>query len=92
MIDTILSLGWKIEKLRIANQVRLQLKTYFLLDLLLLGTNKIKWLLRLGLIDDTISSEHPWPIVQPNNNSLSTWKQDIANIINNDGTLYQSIR
>lgn len=29
---------------------------------------------------------------QPNDNSISTWKQAIAKINNNDGTLHQSIR
>ena len=64
IINALLRLGQKDEKLRLLNQERLYSNTHFVSCLLLPDTNKIKIWFRPGLIDDTTCSKYLWPIIQ----------------------------
>ena len=57
LIALLISSGWKGHKLRLANQTRIWLQIYFVSDLLLLGTNKIKRCFTQGGKDTSTSSK-----------------------------------
>ena len=56
LMDLLISSGWKGNRLRLANQTRLWLQVYYVSDLLLLGTNRIKRCFLQGKKDVSIYS------------------------------------
>ena len=91
-MDLLISSGWKVNRLRLANQTRLWLQVYYVSDLLLLGTNRIKRCFLQGKKDVSIYSEFNWPVVQINAECISVWKSAISDISTCDGSLRQSLR
>ena len=87
-----MALGWKDDKLRLVNQVRLLLKVYFLPNLLLPRTNRIKRCYRNEDPDDSSDISFQWPSVYPNKESMDLWISVINNLISPDSTLNKSIR
>ena len=65
---------------------------YFISDLLIPGSNKIKRCLLQGKKDESTYSTHDWPVVRTNKECVSSWKNAMSDISNNYGTLRQSIR
>ena len=92
LVDLLLNSGWKDEKLRLANQNSGFLQVYFISDLLILGSNKIKRCFLQVKKDESTFSTHDWPAVRTSKDSIFAWKNEMLDISNIDGTLRQSIR
>ena len=92
LVDLLLNSGWKVDKLRLANQTRVHLQVHFISDLLIPGSNKIKRCFLPDKTDESTFSVHDWPVVKTNKDSVSTFKKSILEISNSDGTLRQSIK
>lgn len=74
LVDFLINSIWKDEKLRLANQNRVHLKAYFISDLLIPGSNKIKRCFIQGLTDEYTFSTHDWTVAQTNKDSAADWK------------------
>ena len=65
---------------------------YFISDLLIPGSNKIKRCFLQGKKDEHTYSTHYWLALRTNKDSFYAWKNEMLGISNSDGTLRQSIR
>ena len=65
---------------------------YFISDLLIPSSNRIKRCFLQGIKDEYTFSAHDWPGVLTNKDSIFAWNNAMLEIGNSDGTLRQSIR
>ena len=70
----------------------MHLQVYFISDLLIPGSNKIKRCFLQGKKDASTCSTVDWPVVRTNKDCVYAWKNSMSDISINDGTLRQSIR
>ena len=74
IVEALVKLGWSDENLRLTNQVRLYLKTYFILDLLMSSNNRIKRCVAQGTMDENAHSKHSWSVMQRKKTQFFIWK------------------